>query len=147
MRFARSDTGRQLGGILKSTLRSAARQALPVVGRAIGGAVDPRYADFGARAGTAAGDLLGLELEGLSRQDQEFEIARQLARFTAAAMRQAATAPPSAPAARVVRSSVARAARLYLPGIYPRLRGRSGRSWGRSGRWVRRGRTIVLYGM
>jgi hypothetical protein len=147
MRVARSDTGRQLGGILKDTLRSAARQALPVVGRAIGGAVDPSYADFGGRAGTAVGDLLGLEFEGLSRQDQEFESARQLTRFVATALRQAALAPRGAPPAGVARTAVARAARLYLPGYYPRLRGRSGRSWGRSGRWVRRGRTIVLYGM
>jgi hypothetical protein len=147
MRLARSDAGRQLGGILKDTLSSAAKQALPVVGRAIGGAVDPRYADFGGRAGAAVGDLLGLELEGLSRQDQEFETARQLTRFVATALRQAALAPRGAPPAGVARTAVARAARLYLPGYYPRLRGRSGRSWGRSGRWVRRGRTIVLYGM
>lgn len=147
VRFARSDTGRQLGGILKDTLRSAAKQALPVVGRAIGGAIDPRYADFGGRAGTAVGDLVGLELEGLSRQDQEFEVARQLARFAATALRTAASAPRGMPPAQIARTALTRAARLYLPGYYPRLRGRSGRSWGRSGRWVRRGRTIVLYGM
>src|SRR5262245_30394165 len=40
MNFARSDTGRALGGILKK----AARQALPVIGRGIGKAVGPQYA-------------------------------------------------------------------------------------------------------
>src|SRR5208337_3957257 len=44
--FLRSDTGQALGGILKDSLSSAAKQALPVVGRAIGD-VAGGYGDIG----------------------------------------------------------------------------------------------------
>jgi hypothetical protein len=143
--FVRSDTGRALGGILRDGLRSAAKQALPVVGRAIGGAAGG-YGDLGARAGSAVGSLLGLELEGLSAEDREFEVARQLVRFAGSAVGQAATAPPRMPASTVARRAATRAAQVYAPGLLPRLQGRSTRMWPRGGRWVRRGRSIVLYG-
>jgi hypothetical protein len=143
--FVRSDTGRALGGILKDSLSSAAKQALPVVGRAIGDTAGG-YGDLGARAGSAVGSLLGLELEGLSAEDREFEVARQLVRFAGSAAGQAAAAPPHAPSAAVARTAASRAAQVYAPGLLPRLHGRSTQSWPRGGRWVRRGRTIVLYG-
>ena len=143
--FVRSDTGRALGGILKNSLSSAAKQALPVVGRAIGDTAGG-FGDLGARAGSAVGSLLGLELEGLSAEDREFEVARQLVRFAGSAACQAAAAPPHAPPAAVARTAASRAAQVYAPGLLPRLHGRSTQSWPRGGRWVRRGRTIVLYG-
>jgi hypothetical protein len=142
-RFVRSDTGRALGGVLKD----AAKQALPIVGRGIGQWVSPgRGGDIGARVAGAAGRLLGLELEGLSGEDAEFEVARQFVRFAGTAAQQAALAPPTVPAANAARGAATAAARLYAPGLLPRLQGRSGSAWPRSGRWVRRGRTIVLYG-
>jgi hypothetical protein len=143
--FIRSDTGQALGGILKDSLSSAAKQALPVVGRAIGD-VAGGYGDIGAQAGSAVGSLLGLELEGLSAEDREFETARQLVRFVGSAAGQAAAAPRNTPPAAVARTAASRSARIYAPGLLPRLQGRSTRLWPRSGRWVRRGRTIVLFG-
>lgn len=143
--FIRSDTGRALGTILKDSLQSAAKQALPVVGRAIGERVGG-YGDIGARAGAAAGTLLGLELEGLSGEDREFEIARQLVRFVSAAARRAVAAPAHLPPSAVARLAARSSARIYAPGLLPRLQGRSTRAWPRGGRWIRRGRTIVLYG-
>ena len=143
--FVRSDTGRALGGILKDNLRSAAKQALPVVGRTIGDTAGG-FGDLGARAGSAVGSLLGLELEGLSAEDREFEVARQLVRFAGSAAGQAAVAPPNAPPSAVARKAASRAAQVYAPGLLPRLQGRSTQSWPRGGRWIRRGRTIVLYG-
>jgi CRP/FNR family nitrogen fixation transcriptional regulator len=56
--FAASDTGQALTGILKN----AAKQALPVVGRAVGSYISPRGGDIGARVAQAAGDIFGLEL-------------------------------------------------------------------------------------
>ena len=141
----RSDTGQALGGILKDSLSSAAQQALPVVGRAIGD-VAGGYGDLGAQAGSAVGSLLGLELEGLSAEDREFEAARQLVRYVGSAASQAAAAPRNAPPAAVAATAARRAAQIYAPGLLPRLQGRSTRLWPRGGRWVRRGRTIVLYG-
>jgi hypothetical protein len=143
--FVRSDTGRALGGILSDSLRSVAKQALPVVGRALGDAAGGA-GDLGERAGSAAGTLLGLELEGLSAEDREFETARQLVRFVGSAAGLASAAPRQMPPDRAAHMAARRAARVYVPGLLPRLQGRSTRLWPRGGRWVRRGRTIVLYG-
>lgn len=141
-RFVRSDTGRALGGILKD----AAKQALPIVGRGVGQWISPgQGGDIGARAGAAAGTLLGLELEGLSHEDREWEAARQFVRFATAAAQRACQAPAGMPPAMAARSAAASAARVHAPGLLTRLRGRSGTHWPRSGRWFRRGRTIVLH--
>ncbi len=100
-RFARSGAGRALGGILKD----AVGQALPGAGG----------------IAQQAGSLLGLELEGLSPQDQEFETARQLVRFTGNAYRNAVWAPRNAPAPAIARAAALAAARRYAPGLLPTL--------------------------
>jgi hypothetical protein len=143
--FVPSDTGRALGGILKDTLRSAAKQALPLVGQALGNAAGG-YGDLGAKAGSAASTLLGLELEGLSAEDRDFEVARQLVRYAGSAACHAAGAPSRVPPKTAARTAATRAARAHAPGLLPRLHGRSTQSWPRGGKWIRRGRTIVLYG-
>ncbi len=146
-RFAQSDTGQAVGGILSDALKDAIAQMLPMAGQAIGQWISPgQGGDTGQRLGTAAGSLLGLELEGLSSEDREFEVARQLVRFASAAAQKAANAPPTVPAPAAARTAVQQAARTYAPGLLPRLQGRSTRMWPRSGRWVRRGRAIVLFG-
>jgi len=145
-RFVRSDTGRALGGLLKDSVKDLARQALPVVGRAVGQWISPDGGEPGARIASAAGSLLGLELEGLSAEDREFEVSRQLVRFISSAVQHAALAPQSVPGRAVARTAVKRAARTYAPGLLTRLQGRSTKLWPRSGRWIRRGRAIVLYG-
>jgi hypothetical protein len=141
-RFASSDTGQALGGILKS----AVKEALPTVGRAVGDWVAPGGGDVGAQLASQAGQLLGLELEGLSAEDREFEVSRNLVRFAASAAQQASTAPRDADPSAVARQAVTTAARIYAPGLLRRLPGRSGAVWPRAGRWVRHGQTIVLYG-
>ena len=65
-RFASSDTGRAVGGLLKS----AVKQVLPAAGRAVGSWVSPGGGDLGSQLATQAGQLLGLELEGLSEEDR-----------------------------------------------------------------------------
>ena len=109
-RFARSDTGRALGTMLKD----AVGKALPIVGGALGPA--PGGVARGDLA-QQAGSLLGLELEGLSRQDQEFETARQLVRFAGSAYRRAASAPRNVPPRTAARMAVAGAGRRYAPGL------------------------------
>jgi hypothetical protein len=144
--FVRSPTGQALGGILKG----AARQALPVAGRALGGYVGgERGAQLGAQTAAAAGRLFGLELEGLSPEDKEFEIARSFVRFAGDAVRNATAAPPSAPPQAVAQSAALDAAQRYAPGL---LRGGAAASSaagavgarGRSGRWFRRGRIVIV---
>lgn len=140
-RFAQSPTGRALGGIVKK----AAGEALPVIGRGIGGLIDPQYADTGERVGKGLGTAFGLELEGLSQEDREFELARALVRFAGSASRQAAKAPSGTSPQAAALAAATAAARRYLPGLQPSLgQGRTVRR--RSGRWQRRGDQIVIFG-
>src|SRR3954452_20938470 len=71
--FARTPAGQELVGIL----RGAAKTALPAIGTAIGTAYGgPLGAKLGGLAGQGLGAALGLELEGLSYEDQHFEVAQ-----------------------------------------------------------------------
>jgi hypothetical protein len=177
-RFVRSPTGRALGGIL----RSAAKKALPVAGRALGTAIGgPAGGAIGGKLATLGGQVFGLELEGMSPEDQELEIARRFVRFAGDAAVRAAQRP-GGPPSQVARSAIVAAARRHAPGMLRgagrpggarpgsrRLRGGGRPAPGgavapplytgpasaggarcgcgtRSGRWIRRGRHIVLLG-
>lgn len=141
--FAKSDTGKALGGIVKN----AAGQALPVIGRGIGSYVAPKYGAFGERVGTAAKGLLGLELEGLSAEDREFETARAVVRFADAASRQAAQAPPGTPPKAAALAAATAAAKRHAPGLVGNLvPGGIAQARNHSGRWERRGNHIVIFG-
>jgi hypothetical protein len=142
--FVQSPTGRALGGILKG----AAKKALPIVGGAIGSAFGgPSGGAIGSRVAAGAGRLFGLELEGLSAEDQEFEVARRYVRFAGAAARKAALTPPSTAPQATARGAVMTAARRHAPGL---LRGVTSAlptatgGLGHSGRWIRRGRSIII---
>lgn len=139
----RSPVGQALGGILKN----AARQALPVIGGALGSAVGgPSGGALGSQFATRAGQLFGLELEGLSQEDQEYEVARRFVRFVGAAAANAANAPSSVPPQAAAQSAAVAAAREHAPGLLGPELGRPAPDGGRvrPGRWIRRGRTIVI---
>lgn len=140
--FARSSVGRALGGALKSV----AKTALPLAGRALGSVVGgPVGGMIGGKLGSMASNLFELELEGLSHEDREFEMAKQYVKLAGAATQAATRVAPSGDPARAAQSALAQAARIYAPGL---LRSASGiAASGRSGRWIRRGRTIVLLGV
>ena len=146
-RFFKSGVGRRLGGVLKGL----ARRALPVAGRAIGGVFGgPAGAAIGGRLAPMAGRIFGLELEGLSPEDQEFETARRFVRLAASAAANAARgSQTSADPQRIVRSAIVSAARRHAPGLLTAGSAASGvrRTGANSGRWVRRGNTIVLTGV
>jgi len=73
-KFAKSSTGQQLIGVLKSV----ATTALPIAGGAVGGLIGgPPGALIGSNLASVAGSALGLELEGLSPEDREFEASKQ----------------------------------------------------------------------
>lgn len=139
--FVRSPTGKMLGGMLKGV----AKKALPIAGAALGGYVGgPIGAKLGGKLGSMATNLFELELEGLSHEDREFEIARQVVRLGAASVRRAARAPRTAPPAVVARKAFTAAARTYAPGLVRgrrgcrvcaarRARGQQGRRPGRGG--------------
>lgn len=100
--FARSDTGRKLGGILKQ----AASQVIPAMS-----------GPAGTESTEPDTSPLGLELEGLSAEDREFELAKAFVRFADAATRAAAAAPRALPAAEAAMRAATSAARRHLPGL------------------------------
>ncbi|SAK85816.1 hypothetical protein AWB79_05983 [Caballeronia hypogeia] len=117
--FAKSSAGKALGGIL----RSAAKSALPIVGSALGNFVVPGAGGvIGGKLASMAGSALGLELEGLSNEDREFEVARRLVRIGQHATHHLASMPPHVPPARAARIAFLRAARQVAPGLVPAMR-------------------------
>lgn len=148
-KVVRSPIGQAIGGVLKG----AAKQALPLAGAALGGWVGgPLGATLGSRLASMAGQKLGLELGELSQEDREFEGAKQFSRFAGEAVKNALSAAPGANPKTVAEKAAVKAAQALVPGL---LRGPgvttptptaapAGRS--SSGRWLRRGSKIVLFG-
>ena len=97
------------GRSLVAALRRTAERTLPALATLLGDPMGPP-AGAGPPAATAA-RVYGLELEGMSAEDRDYEIARQFLRFAQSATARAATAPVSAAEA------VAGAAREYAPGL------------------------------
>jgi hypothetical protein len=140
----RSPLGKSLGGILKGV----AKRALPLAGTALGGIVGgPLGASLGSNLASTAGKAFGLEAEGISSEDEQFEVARRFVWFAGGASGKAASMPSAASPPAAARSAAMAAARRHAPGLVP---GRSangpqpGPRGGRTGRWVRRGRQIIV---
>jgi hypothetical protein len=136
----------RLGGLVKG----AVHKILPVVGRALSGLT---ASDTGGQIGQlAAGapQMLGMEVEGLSGEDQEFAAAKQLVRLAGVAAANAG-ADVSANAAR---EAVMHAVQLYAPGLLRSAQKHQHCNCGtytgvgsNSGTWVRRGREFILHGL
>ena len=146
-KFIKSPIGQQLGGILKG----AAKSALPMLGSTVGNLVLPGVGGMiGGKLASSAGSMLGLELEGLSQEDQEFEIARQLVRFGGAAASNAAEVAPNTPPQQAAQTAAVSAAQQYAPGLLkPNAGGVGGRCrchHRRGGRWIRKGNNIIIIG-
>ncbi len=156
-KLVRSPIGRALGGVLKGV----AKTALPIAGKALGTFVGgPIGGMIGGKLASAAGSAFGLELEGMSAEDAEFEVARRYVRFASAAVNNAASAPPSGSPSATAQSAATAAAQRFAPGL---IRGgtiaarRTAVDTGagipvspgaqRRGVWVRRGRRILLLGV
>ena len=90
----------------------------------------------------------GLEFEGLSTEDQEFEVARRFVRLAGDAAKQVAQTPMSVPAHRAATVAVKVAAQKHTPGLV-RTGIAASPSWSgrREGRWIRRGSRIILFGV
>jgi hypothetical protein len=107
---------------LRGLLRQAAKRVLPMVG-----------GSAGRRLATAAGDLFGLELEGLSPEDQDFEVARRYVRFAGAGASNAARFRPGVSPSVAARRALGAAARRHAPGfLRQRQPGRSGGALGQA---------------
>lgn len=135
-------------GALTGILTTAAKKALPVIDSALDGlpGLAPSTATT-SRVVKAAAKYLGLELEGLSPEDQEFEAARQFIRFAADATRNAVGGPVATPA----HAAAAQAAHRFAPGLRSSVAGAPApieepRAPAQSGQWVRRGPNIIVIG-
>ena len=159
---------KKLGAIVPANLKQAlvanlkrvAGMALPKAGALLGNLVAPGVG--GAIGGTVAANaakMFGLELEGMSYEDQQFEVARRVVGLGVEATKnasQAAQTGMSAPALQVAKDAVVAAAQTHAPGLAAAAMGASQerRPYGsggwerrRSGRWYRRGGRIILVGL
>ncbi len=151
-------TGSKLGGFLKGALGKLLPAAAGIAGGVFGG---PLGAKAASSVASAAGKAFGLELEGLSPEDQEFETARRFVRFAGEAAKQAGKAaqviddPQTA-----AKKALTAAAKKFAPGLLAPVfksmqsevtaaastRSNADRP-GHSGRWIRQGGKVVLLGL
>ncbi len=110
---------------LRGLLHQAAKTALPLIGTGTGNLIAPGIGvPIGSKLAAAAGNLFGLELEGLSPEDQEFEVARRFVRFAGAGARNAARFRGGASPKFAARHALRDAARRHAPGFLRRRRPR-----------------------
>lgn len=143
--IARSPVGRIIGGALKQV----AKTALPSVGAALGSLIPiPGVGTaLGGMAGKALANALEMEAAGMSMEDREFEAAQGLVRFAADAARAAASAPPGANP-NAVASQAFKTAINSISSNAAAAQQRVGQHRrAPSGRWVRRGNSIVIVGV
>ena len=138
----KSSTGRSLGNLLKG----AAKKALPIAAGAVGTIFGgPAGGAVASKLASSAGHLMGLELEGLSPEDQEFEVAKKVVKFAGEAAKKAAKAPTGMPAKNVAKAAVVSAAKKHIPGLLkPSIPVANVGFTQQSGRWFRDGNKIVL---
>ena len=144
-KFVKGPVGKSIGGLLKG----AAKNLLPMAGAALGNMVVPGLGGMiGGKLASAAGSAMGLELEGLSQEDQQFEVAKQFVRL-AGDCAKTALAHPGKPPLLAARDGMMKAAQRFAPGLLGEAgpQASMATAGGQSGRWIRRGNRIVLYGV
>jgi hypothetical protein len=137
--------------LVKTVLPIAATAAGTFFGGPAGGAI-------AGKLGSLVSKALEAETAGIMPQNRDLEKCRQFVRMAGTAARAAALAPPAANPVAVAQKVLAQAAQRKLtvgaPSTAPaasRRRCICGQPWncqcgqtGKSGRWIRRGRSIVI---
>jgi hypothetical protein len=146
--FVRSPEGQAIGGILKGALRQILPHAAGALGTIVGG---PLGAQISSSLASVAGNEVGMESESWNQEEREYEGAKQFVRVAADTVRNTLAAGPEAEPVAAAQAAISQAAQMLAPGLLqsaPRYDvGRRGGGDGYSGRWKRRGRKIVLYGV
>ena len=151
---------------LGKVLKPLAKTLLPIAGKAAGTFFGgPLGGAIGGKLGSLATNLFEVDFESMVPEVQDLEVARRFVRLASTAAQKAAAAPPTANPVAAARSAVASAARVHAPGLLkrglpgagaaPALSGGvappcacNGRGPRRpQGRWIRRGRQIVILGV
>jgi hypothetical protein len=87
------------------------------IGSVLKGAAKRVLSGIGGDMPQSAGREFGLELEGLSNEDREFEIARSYVDFADAAVRNLASRPPFLHPEEAADAAVVEAAKTHAPGL------------------------------
>jgi len=99
-------------------LKGIAKVALPIIGGVAGGYFGgPAGAALGSNLAGSVGHAFGLELEGLSPEDSEFEVGKQFIKFAGATVKNALEADPDMDLATIAHKASEKAARIYAPGL------------------------------
>ena len=155
-KFARSATGRAIGAMLKGIAKKALPIATKMAGTYFGG---PAGGMIGSKLGGMAANLFEMELEGLSQEDREFEVARRFVLLSKAAVKHAIGQPANVNPRIAARTAITKAAQRYAPGLVRNTSQPSAPTQSnvaitaaipanvsQSGRWFRKGNSIVLAG-
>lgn len=147
-----------VGPALKKYLKPLAKKLIPIAATALGGYFGgPMGAKLGNKLGSFATTLFEVDFESMDGEAMEMEVARNFVRLANAAATNAATAGPAADPNRAAKTALVQAAKTYAPGLVrnnPAVRSNGAASITPSvirrrnkGRWIRRGRQIVLLGV
>jgi hypothetical protein len=132
----------ELEGYLVELIDRAGRPRDPRVRRTLAvtlGRAARRVLRRGDAPPASAGRLLGLELEGLSPEDQAFEVARQVVRLASEAAHRVSGASGAGDPAANARRAFEGAARSLAPGLLPPTGGKNS-----AGLWVRRADELIV---
>lgn len=153
-RFVRKVPFKRVAGKLIKYARPLIKKALPIAGRAVGTYFGgPAGGQIGSMAAPRIGRMFGLELEGLSPEDQEFEVSRSTVRLLGNAIANAAKSPPSANPDTVAKAAIMKAVKTNAPGLLTKNLKRppspnANNIPGQRGDWYRNKRgNIVLVGL
>ena len=136
-KVVKSPIGQAVGGLLKA----AAKKALPLAGTALGGVFGgPLGAQIGSGLASAAGGALGLEAEAGGGMSAAIEGAKKFVQASGGAVKTALQAAPATSPAAAAQAAVTGAIKKHLPELLANGHARPGRS----GRWVRQGRNIII---
>ena len=163
--FVASPAGKTVGQYLVNFGKNTLPQLAGQYGAQAGGALGERLGSYGEKAGQWAGKLAGskagnwiasnaqrifnLELESLSPENQELEIARSFVRFANDLTRKASQVVrnnPNITLTNLSKQVLTTSAQQYAPGLLTNGNGTGRRRGGNQGTWVRKGGAIVLYG-
>jgi len=130
---------RRLGKRIRSGLKKVARGVITRGAQAAGSAFGgPIGGLVGGGVGSGLASSLGLELEGLSPEDQDFEVARRVVRMAGDAVVEAANVPEDVDDEEAADIGLRTAIRRNASGMSRTKRPSA------SGRWKRKGNNIVL---
>jgi hypothetical protein len=159
---------RKFGGGLKRVVRgigkvgkAIVKRALPIAGRVVGAKFGgPLGSKIGGAVGNAASNMFELDMETMSPEDRDFEVARRVVRLAGSATKKAAKLGQRAPANKAIRQGFKAAARRHAPGLLKPRKARPGGAPSRpsgapagagkiqaSGKWIMRDNKIIVMGL